>query len=101
MNESVDRYIYRISCKHYLEPQGLCLAGCFSDLSTGWSLDTLCTENTKCQRMKRYDKNNRNKRHKIRTLTKEDREALSKFNEIIQSDLKINRIIENDADNSI
>lgn len=61
--ETTERTLYRMACKHYLEPQGLCArmshckgGGKFTIGYKPYAIDFGCTEDAKCPRMRRYDK---------------------------------------------
>ena len=57
MDEPLDRYIYILKCKHFIPSSNVCVK------RSGWvgncHVTLLC--NGKCERMKRYDKRQREK----------------------------------------
>lgn len=54
MEESIERYQYRVKCQYCLMPNYLCLKR--SGAVKNGFIDCVCVPDANCRRMKRYDK---------------------------------------------
>lgn len=52
--ESPEREAYRKKCRHYADASGHCRG--LSKAGCGYAYDILCSPESKCTRMKKYDK---------------------------------------------